>query len=181
MTLGLFNPYDWDHILKAMQEGRWDAAKNLLIERDNRLDTAFDTFTYGPTLYQAGSAGQAITTTDTMFAQVLRVDRIVILQWSAKIVSVAGTATDPPIYISVPPQIAAAETVTGYVGTAQFETSVLGYYSGGVSLDANNSRLVTWPNDVPYTSPPDYSGDLKNMESVGIFCAWRLPVSKLSR
>lgn len=179
MTLGLFNPFDWDHILNAMKDGRWEAAKNLLVERDNRLDAAFDTQIYAPTLTQ--DAATATASPSTRNAQIVRIDRVVIFQWNPHISSVAGKPVMPPIYISLPPQFSAAESNAGYIGASQFSTKILSYHSGGVELDSENSRLVTWPNEVPYASPVHYAGDLNNLQSIGFFCAWRLPVSKLSR
>lgn len=171
---GIIDPYDWERIIPLFEQGRWDDARKLLIDRDVRLDSLIDVHIYEPTLTQAGT--MVANVPSAAQAQIVRVDRLIVFHYapSFDFTDVTGSANSPEIYISLPQQYADAEVF--FVGSSRFETNVLEYKSGGVTIDSANNRLVTFPNEA-YQAPP--ITDLSGLLGIGVFASWRLPDRKV--
>jgi len=171
---GIIDPYDWERIIPLFEQGKWEDAKRLLIDRDVRLDSLLDVFIYEPTLTQAGTMVADVPSAAQ--AQIVRVDRLIIFHYapSFDFTDVTGSANSPEIYISLPQQYADAEVF--FVGASRFETNILEYKSGGVTIDPANNRLVTFPNEA-YQNPP--ITDLADLLGIGVFASWRLPDRKV--
>lgn len=171
MAAGIFRPEEWRGIVRRLINGEQEVAQQL-VDRERRLDQFFGDFIYTPTVSQTG--GQVVAGNGVVKGEIVRFGNRVFLTVSGGWISsdVSGSATDPVISITLPDLLNDLQGTgtSQFVGFSWFETLVLDYLTGGVTFTQN--KLVTWPANSPYTTPPTY--DLADFISFGLFATWRV-------